>query len=68
MISATLPYIPAKRLVQRLGVLRPGLVVEVALRGRVVGVTHVGLNRVGVERRDRARAEVVAQVVESDAP
>ena len=38
---------------------------QVALRGRVVLVAHVGLHGVGVELGDRRRAERVAQVVEA---
>jgi hypothetical protein len=54
-----------KRLREPGGVLAPRLVVEVPLRRRVVLVAHVGLDRVGIERRDRGGAEAVAQVVEA---
>jgi hypothetical protein len=47
------------------GVLAAGLVVQVTLGRRVVLVAHVGLDRVGIERRDRGGAEAVAQVVEA---
>ena len=48
------------------GVLAPRLVVEVALGRREVGVPHVALHGVGVELRDRRRAEGVPQIVEPD--
>ena len=55
-----------ERLGQLGGVVAPRLVVQVALRGRVVLVAHVGLDRVGVELGDRRRAEGVAQIVEAE--
>jgi hypothetical protein len=49
-------------------VLAASLVMQVALRRRVVGVPHVGLHRVPVEHSDGVGAERVAQLVEHAPP
>lgn len=54
-----------ERLGQLGGVVPTRLVVEVSLRGRVVLVAHVGLDGMGVELRDRRRAEGMPQIVEA---
>jgi hypothetical protein len=55
----------SERLRQPSSILAAWLVVQVTLRGRVVLVAHVGLDGVGIERRDRRRAEAMAKVMEA---
>jgi hypothetical protein len=47
----------AERLLQRGGVLPPGLVVEISLRRRVMLVAHVGLDRIRIELGDCRRSK-----------
>jgi hypothetical protein len=55
-----------ERLGQLGGVVAARIVVEVALSGRIVLVAHIGLDRMGVQRRDRGRAESVPQIVKAE--